>query len=666
MDLLADLTIVLLAALGGGFLAKRLGQPLIVGYILAGVLIARFTSGLMVANAHNIEQLAELGVALLLFSLGLELSFRDLAPVRTVALAGATIQIVLTIALGAAMGLAFGWEPHAAVWFGALISLSSTMVALKTIQAQGRLGTLSSRVMLGLLVVQDLAVVPLIILLPELSEPGAQLWRVLPVALRAFGLLAVIVVVATRVVPRLLASVARWNSRELFLLATTTLALGVGYLTWRLGLSLAIGAFVAGLVVNESEYAHQALSDIAPLRDLFAMLFFVSVGMLLDPALLWQHLGMVAIVVTAVLLGKAAILSGVVRLFGYRNVVPFAVGLTLFQVGEFAFVLAREGLARGAISHDLYALTLNTVIATMAMTPAIPGLTPRLYARFRPKRPVETLQPLNLPAGGLSDHVIIAGSGRVGRSIADALFHLQLPYLLVEIDDRRVQRARDDGRAVIYGDASQAVVLEAAEVHRARAMLITVPAFSDVRGIVFGVKAVRADLPIIARADGPVAIQALYAAGIQEVTSPEFEAAIEMTRQALLHLNVPANEILQVASAIRREQYGLGGTGLAVMSQIADVARQLEFTWMGLPARSAFLGRTIGELRIRTTLGASVVGLIREGRLTANPDPAAQFEPGDLIAVLGTRDQIARFESAARGADAGGPGAIARGPGTID
>ena len=218
MDLVADLTLVLLAALVGGFLAQRLGQPLIVGYIVAGVAVGPFTAGPTVGNVHNIEQLAELGVALLLFSLGLELSFRELAPVRTVALAGATIQIILTIALGLGLGLALGWAWRPALWFGAFVSLSSTMVALKTIQAQGRLGTLSSRVMLGMLVVQDLAVVPLMIVLPELSDPAGGALKVVTAALRAAVLLGAIVFFSTHIVPRLMAFVARWNSRELFFL----------------------------------------------------------------------------------------------------------------------------------------------------------------------------------------------------------------------------------------------------------------------------------------------------------------------------------------------------------------------------------------------------------------------------------------------------------------
>jgi CPA2 family monovalent cation:H+ antiporter-2 len=353
------------------------------------------------------------------------------------------------------------------------------------------------------------------------------------------------------------------------------------------------------------------------------------------------------------MVGKAAILAGVVRAFVNRNVVPLAIALTLFQVGEFAFVLARVGRSTGAITSDLYALVLNTAVATMALTPVVSGLTPWLYARVWGQRTREAPEAINVPAAGLSDHVVVAGAGRVGRSIADALSSLSLPCVVIEYEDRRVQQARAAGLPVIYGDAGQTAVLEAAGVSRARAVLVTVPAFSDVRSIVRAVRQVRSDLPIIARADGPEAVQTLYGLGIQEVTSPEFEAAIEMTRQALIHFNLPAHEILQVASAIRRERYAPAGSeagGLALMSQIGDVARQLDFTWLGVAADSPFNGRTLGDLRIRTVIGASVVGLIHDGSLTANPDTSARLEAGDLVAVLGTREQIARFEAAARAA----------------
>src|SRR3954451_25212270 len=344
MELVSDLTLVLAAALAGGFVAHRFGQPLIVGYIVAGVFVGPFTGGLTVAHVEGIKQLAELGVALLLFSLGLEVSFRELAPVRMVALAGATIQLVLTIAFGALIAAALGWSWRPALWFGALIALSSTMVALKTLQAQGRIGTLSSRVMLGMLVVQDLAVVPLMIVLPEVSNPTGGLTPVAIATGRAFLLLGLTVLVATRVVPRLMAVVAQWNSRELFLLATTTVALGVGYAAYLFGLSLALGAFIAGLVINESEYAHQALSDVIPLRDIFGMLFFVSVGMLLDPAYALAHAGQIVAAVLLTFVGKSVILGAVARSFGYVHMAPWIVGLGLSQIGEFSFVLARSGV----------------------------------------------------------------------------------------------------------------------------------------------------------------------------------------------------------------------------------------------------------------------------------------------------------------------------------
>jgi CPA2 family monovalent cation:H+ antiporter-2 len=652
MELVTDLTLVFLAALAGGFLAQRLGQPLIVGYIVAGVAVGPFTGGPTVGNVHDIEQLAELGVVLLLFSLGLEVSFRELAPVRTVALLGGTIQILLTIALGLALGVLLGWEWQPSLWFGALISLSSTMVALKTIQAQGRLGTLSSRVMLGILVVQDLAVVPLMIVLPELGGPSGGLWRVLAAATRAGVLLGLIVLLATRVVPRLLAFVARFNSRELFLLSTTTLAVGIGFVAWQFGLSMALGAFVAGLVVNESDYAHQALSDVVPLRDLFGMLFFVSVGMLLDPSLLWQQIGTLLLIVAAVVVGKAAILAAIVRAFGYWNVVPLAVGLTLFQVGEFAFVLARVGRSSGAIPNDVYALALNTAIVTMVLTPVLSALVPSIYRRLGSRKAAEAHEAINFPSSGLRDHVIITGAGRVGRGIADALSQLSLPFVLIELDDRRIQQAKEKGFPVVYGDAAQPIVLAAAGVDHARAMLVTVPSFPEVRSIVAAGRHARPDLPVIARADGADAVRALYASGIQEVASPEFEAAIEMTRQALMYLNVPAHDVLLVAGAIRRAQYGQTSearqSGLAVMSALGDITRQLDVVWLGVPAESAVIGRTLGELRIRTTTGASVVGILRDGALIANPDGGLRLEGGDLVAALGLREQLDRLRQSFR------------------
>jgi monovalent cation:H+ antiporter-2, CPA2 family len=270
--------IIVVAGLIGGLIMQRLGQPLIIGYILAGVAVGPFTGGITVSEVHEIELLAEIGVALLLFALGIELSLKELQPVRRIALIGTPIQILLAMGVGVGIGQLLGWTWLESIWFGGMISLSSTMVVLKTLMSQGRMGMLSSRIMIGMLLVQDLAVVPLMIILPQLGDLERGLSTLGFAAIRAAIFIIGMIFVGTRVIPYLMRIVARWNSRELFLLTVPALGLGIGYGTYLFGLSFAFGAFVAGIVLSESDYSHQALSDIVPLRDIFGLLFFASEG----------------------------------------------------------------------------------------------------------------------------------------------------------------------------------------------------------------------------------------------------------------------------------------------------------------------------------------------------------------------------------------------------
>ena len=555
MGIAADIAIIVVAALIGGLVAQQVRQPLILGYILAGIAVGPYTGGVTVTEIHNIELLAEIGVALLLFALGLEFSLKELKPVRQVALIGAPIQILLTGAYGFAIGRGLGltWTPS--LWLGAIISLSSTMVILKTLMNQGRLGTLSSRVMIGILIVQDLAVVPMMIILPQLQGNGTGLPMLGLAALKAALFLVVMIMIGTRILPRLMTFVAGWNSRELFLLAITATGLGIGYATYLFGLSFAFGAFIAGIVLSESDYSHQALSDIIPLRDLFGLLFFVSVGMLLDPAFLIAHWQTVLLVVLLVAIGKGLILGLVTRLFGYGNVVPLAVGLGLFQIGEFSFVLARVGLRTNSISADLYSLVLTTAIMTMVLTPFISGLTAPLYALRRRWFKHEPLQTINLPQTGLRDHVIIAGGGRVGQYVAQVLQRLDLAFVLVELDYRRVQQIKTASFPLVYGDASQAIVLEAAGIKHARLLLITAPAMVIVQTLIEQACQLNPTLHIVARAESIEHIKTMRDHGVYEVVQPEFEAGLEITRQALLHLDIPLADIEQLTDTVRREQY---------------------------------------------------------------------------------------------------------------
>ncbi|MBI2501841.1 MAG: cation:proton antiporter [Candidatus Latescibacteria bacterium] len=651
MGIAADIAIVVVAALLGGLVAQRLGQPLILGYILAGVLVGPHTGGITVSDAHGIELLAEIGVALLLFAIGLEFSFKELRPVRRIALLGTPIQLVLTIAYGYAIGRWWGWPWLPSVWLGALISLSSTMVLLKTLMGQGRLGSLSSRVMIGMLIVQDLAVVPLMIVLPQLNQPVFDLSRLAWATVKAACFLALMVLAGTRLIPHLMARIADWNSRELFLLAVTAIGLGVGYATYLFGLSFAFGAFVAGMVLGESDYSHQALSDVIPLRDLFGLLFFVSVGMLLDPAFLLANWPAVLLLVVLVSLGKGLILGGLTRLFGYGNVAPLAVGLGLFQIGEFSFVLARVGLSTQSITPEAFSLVLCATIATMLLTPLVSGLTAPLYVLFRRWSPREPMQTIQLPRTGLRDHVIIAGSGRVGRHVALVLQRLGQGFVVVELDPRRVEQAKAAGFPVLYGDASQEVVLRAAGLEHARLLLITAPVVASARLIVYQARRLNPALPIVARAEGLEQMRWLRDHGVDEVVQPEFEAGLEITRQALIRLRVPLAQIQRFTDAVRQELYApLYQTPgeYHTLAQLQHAASQLELTWLEIPPPSPCAGRSIQELAIRTRTGASVVGLIRSGVLYPNPTADHRLAAGDLVGVLGTAEQLVAFQSLAQ------------------
>jgi len=646
----ADIAIIVVAALLGGLIAQRLKQPLILGYILAGVIVGPYTGGVTVTQIHDIELLAEIGVALLLFALGLEFSLKELQPVRQVALIGTPLQILLTIVYGFGLGQLFGLNWTHSIWLGALISLSSTMVLLKTLMSQGRLGTLSSRVMIGMLIVQDLAVVPMMIILPQLNDPEVGLPRLGLAALRAAIFLALMIFVGTRVIPRLMALIAGWNSRELFLLSVTAIGLGVGYGTYLFGLSFAFGAFVAGMVLSESDYSHQALSDIIPLRDIFGLLFFVSVGMLLDPAYLLANWSIVLLAVLLVSVGKGLIFAVLSSLFGYGNVAPLAVGLGLFQVGEFSFVLARVGLATGSISMDLYSLVLSISIMTMVLTPLISGLTAPLYALRKRWFKQEPLQTVNLPERGLQGHVVIAGGGRVGQYVARVLQQLDLAFVIIELDYRRVEQAKEAGYPVIYGDAGQPVVLEAAHIEQARLLLITVPAASTTQAIVDRVRQLHPELHIVARAEGIEQMEMLHRRGVYEVVQPQFEAGLEIIRQALLHLSVRASDIQRFTDTIRKELYAplyQAHEEYQTLAQLDNASRLLELTWVTLPENSPLVGQTIQELAIRRRTGASVVGVIQDGMLRPNPEAAYRFRPGDLVAVMGSPEQLAAFQQLA-------------------
>ena len=639
MGIATDLILLVVSAFFSGLVMQRLGQPLILGYILTGIAFSPYTGGFALTSVHEIELLAEIGVALLLFALGLEFSLKDLKPVKKIALIGTPVQILLTILMGYGIGQYMGWDAKTSLWFGALISLSSTMVLLKTLMNQGWLGTLSSKVMVGILIVQDLAVVPLIVLLPMLNNPELG-WISLEIAiLKTIIFLAGMIMFGTRLLPSIMRLIAHLGSRELFLLAITAIGLGVGYLTYLVGLSFAFGAFVAGMVLSESDYGHQALSDIIPVRDLFGLLFFVSVGMLLNPEFLMNHWQQILILVLIISLGKGLIFALLTRIFKYGNVVPLAVGLGLFQVGEFSFVLAQIGVSTNSISHELYSLVLTTAIITMFLTPLISGQTARLYALHRRLFKHEPLDSINFPKTGFRNHVIIIGGGRVGFRIAQVLKRLNVPLLIIELDQHRVDRAKHAFIPVIYGNACHEVVLEAAETKLARLLIITSPEIVIAQTIVQRVRKVNAEIQVVARAPGIEFLEEFKKLNISDVVIPEFEAGLEMARKALVHLHIPAAKIQHYTESLRQDLFASflsENEEEKIMEQILKAEHQYDLQWMLIKQGSQLVGFTIGEAEIRTKTNSSVVGVIRDDILKANPDENFRFQLNDRVAIIGT------------------------------
>lgn len=657
MELARDLALVLIAAVAGGAAAQWLRLPLIVGYFLAGVVVSPATPGPTVTSVHNLELLAEIGVALLLFAVGLEFPPERLAPVRRVALIGTPVQIVLTILLGYGLGRLLGWPAREALWFGAMLSFSSTAAVLKVFMTKGVLETLAARVTIGLLLVQDLAVIVLMPLLPAVTGLEGGLGSLAAAILRAAALIAGVVLLGQRVFPRIIHRIALWNARELFLLGVVAAGLGVGYAAHLAGLSMAIGAFAAGVVLSGSAYSHQALAEVRPLRDVFAMVFFVSLGMLIDPAVVGNQAGILAALLLAVLVGKGLIFAGVTRAFGYGNIVPFVTGLGLWQLGEFSFVLAREGLAAGAISPPVYNITLALAVASIALTPATESLAAPIYHFWRQRVGAEPLANRNLPEKGVSDHVIIGGFGRTGHFLANVLRRLGQSFVVVELDAQRADQAAREGLAVVYGDVASPPVLKAAGVARARMVVLTLP---DPATTLLAARAVRSLNPearIIARAAGEEQLRDLARLGVYQAIQPQLEAELEIAREVLSSAGLADRDIHRFLDRVRRERYApliAEVLGDELLEPLRRVAADIEADWVHVGEKSPLAGRSIRELGIRQRTGASVVAMGRGDGILTNPPPDTVFQPGDTVLVVGTSGQIRAFRELALHGGAGG------------
>ena len=565
LRLVVDLVIALAAAFLGGMAAQRLAQPVLLGYILAGVLIGPNTPGL-VADRSRVEVLANLGVAFLMFALGVEFSFNELKRVRRVALVAGGIQIPLTILLGTLVGLAAGWSTEAALLLGGAFAISSSIVAIKLLLGRGEASSPQARVALGLGVVQDLSLVPMLALLPLLAGSEDDLALAL---LRSIGTAAVALVavafVGARLVPKVLYRVAQTGSRELFLLTVVLIALGTALASHEAGLSFALGAFLAGLVVSESEFDSQVLAEIVPLRDLFSTLFFVAVGMLLDPGFVADNLPLALGVIVALVVGKLLIVGGALLAAGVDHRTTTLAASLLAQMGEFSFVLAGVGLADGVVDGEQYGLILAAALGSIVAVPVLLALTPTLIdiaehlpgvaAQERAQAGPELDPETQLP----SHHVVVCGYGRVGEVLGDALERRGFGYAVIEVNPAIVRELRARGVLAFYGDAGSEALLLRAGVERARTIAVATPDLVTARAAIRHARQLNPRIHVITRATLGGEVGALGRAGADEVVQPEFEAGLEFVRQVLRWQGVPARETTAILSGRRSAFYRVDG-----------------------------------------------------------------------------------------------------------
>ena len=558
-DPVVSIAVLLAAGLVGGMVAHRLRQPVILGYLVIGVAVGPHALG-WVGDLELIEAAATIGVALLMFTLGLEISLTQLREVGKLGLWGGFIQITATFGLGLLVGVSlFQWPFSQAALFGLIISLSSTAVCLKILMERGELTSVQGRIMIALLIFQDISVVVMVLIMPLLGGAAENVPLTLAMAAGKVALFIGMTIVAGRwVLPWLMGRVGGVRARELFLLTVLVLCLGAAVGTQIFGLSIVFGAFLVGLVLRETRFVHQALAEITPLRDIFATVFFVSLGMLLDPLFLVRNWVWVAIIVGVIIILKLLVVFSLVRLFGRSTRIAFLTGAGLFQIGEFSFILAQGGINNGIISDRFYSLILASAIITMLLTPVSINLASRLFSRLARTAGGKRIVAREVLSVQVSpetiNRVVIAGYGRVGQNIAQGLQDADIPYLVIDIDPERVSEARSSGRPRIYGDASNFHLLNKAGLDKARALVITYP---DPMAVVTTAKAalsINPELKILARVHRAKEANMLKGLGITELVSPEYEASFRFIKRLLNIIGLEKKERRRVLALVRRDK----------------------------------------------------------------------------------------------------------------
>lgn len=666
IPLLTDIVIIFGLAVAVLLLFHFLRLPPVVGLLLTGTVAGPHGLGL-VGAVDEVEVLAEIGIILLLFTIGIEFSFKKLIEIRKQFLVGGTLQVGLTVLAVFFLARWFGVAAPEAVFYGFLIALSSTAIVLRMIQERAEIDTPHGRTDLGMLLFQDVIIVPMILVTPLLAgnRPDNINSAVYLFAAKGIAIVVLVLVAAKWLMPWLLRQVARTRSKELFLLSVVTICLTIAWLTASVGLSLALGAFIAGLIISESEYSHQALGNILPFRNVFTSFFFVSIGMLLDTGFLFGNLPAILLGSAAVLLLKAVITGSVTILLGLPLRSAILAGLGICQVGEFSFILSRTGVANGFLV-DHYQIFLAVAILTMALTPFIIELAPRFADRIvqlpLPARLRAGFRPLPETDGAgkrLERHLVIIGFGLNGRNVARAAGMTGIPYVIIEMSPDTVRKEREQGEPIFYGDAIHEEVLRHAGVENATVVVVAINDPAATRGIIESVRRLTSRAHLIIRTRYLSEMQPLYDLGANEVIPEEFETSVEIFSRVLARYLVPRTRIDQIVGQLRLDGYEMFRAPVRDRSLVADLRLHLpdvEISAMEVDRDAPLVGRSLQEAGFRRRHGVTVLAVCRGRQTFANPEPDMALAAGDVLYLMGTPEQVAAVDSLFRAGEKEGKG----------
>lgn len=645
LTFLKELLIVLAVTISIVFLFQRLGLPAIVGFLLAGVVIG--PHGLkLVSDVATVGTIANIGVIILLFTIGLEMSLAEIASVRGYAIWAGLLQILLTIALVAALGVHFGAPPAVALFYGFLVANSSTAVILKILSERGESDALHGRIATGMLVIQDLSLIPMVLLIPSLGSPASISASILLAALgKALFAVCVIVLAARYALPRLLHHIALVKNREIFTLFVLFVSLGTAWLSSEFGISLALGAFIAGLLLSESEYSHQMVSDLLPLRDCFSGIFFISVGMLLDVGFVTADIPMHLATLAALFVVKAGVIVLIFRLLYGSLRLGLVIGMSFAQMGEFSFVLAEAGREHGLLTETGGQMFLTASILSLMATPFLIQWSHRLG--FGLERAVR--EPAGAPDANGPDespdagHVIVVGYGLNGQNLTRVLKEVGIRYQILDMDPSVARAARIAGEPIFFGDATRPEILHRLGIGRARVLVVAVSDPVATARIVAQARGVKPELSIIVRTRYVAEIDRLYRLGANQVIPEEFETSVEIFSRVLREYHLPRNLVSLQVDLIRKEHYGalrglrLEGKRLDELSQyLAGTTTDTVLILDGSPAA----GKSLEESELRSRSGVTVIAVVRDGQSIHNPPADFRLAPGDVMVLLGSHKDL--------------------------